>query len=76
VKKRRPTPLSGSSACSVKIDAGISALVPVLGMENLCHSCPSAGEAHGASQKKITADRNRCIEGLPDLNAFTELSFR
>jgi len=62
VKNLRPTPLSGSSVCSVKIDAGISTLVPVLGITNLCHSWQGAGEANVTMQTEKTADRNNRIE--------------
>src|SRR6476619_5683045 len=62
LKKRRPTPPSGSSDCSLKVDAGISTLVPVLGITNLCHSSASAGVANVARLKIRGAEkRNICI---------------
>jgi hypothetical protein len=66
LKKRRPTPPSGSSDCSLKVDAGISTLVPVLGITNLCHSSPRAGEIKVVRQRKRTAEkRDNCIGASP-----------
>ena len=66
LKKRLPTPPSGSSACSLKVDAGISTLVPVLGITNLCHSWPNTGEADVDRQMKRMAEkRTVCIGASP-----------
>jgi hypothetical protein len=66
LKKRLPTPPSGSSVCSLKVDAGISTLVPVLGITNLCHSWPRTGEADVDRQKKRMAEkRTDCIGASP-----------
>ena len=66
LKKRLPTPPSGSSVCSLKVDAGTSTLVPVLGITNLCHSWPSTGETKVARQRKRAAEkRNNCIGASP-----------
>src|SRR5947208_13515846 len=53
VKNRRPVPPSGGPASLVKMETGMSTLVPVLGITYRCHSVSSAEASTGTELARV-----------------------